>query len=219
MPPPSLLTIASVQRPGVYSLATPVTVLEAIASAGGALRQPGSLAGIPNLRRSFLLRDAQMLPVDFHRLISQGDLSQNLYLQPDDFVHLQSDASRNVYVLGAVAAPSVIPWSDRLSLAGAITGCRGTLPYAQISHVGIIRGSLVKPEIAVVDFAAIQKGNLPDVKLEEGDIVYISFAPYRKLAVLLENALSQFVYAVGYNYGTKVGGGAPVGPTVPSLSP
>jgi protein involved in polysaccharide export with SLBB domain len=211
--------LGSVQRPGLYPLATPVTVLEAIASAGGAIRPPpGSLAGIPNLKRSFLLRDGQMLPVDFHRLLSQGDLSQNLYLQPDDFVHLQSDTARNVYVLGAVATPSVIPYSDRLTVAGAIASCRGTLPYAQLSHVAVVRGSLVDPQIAVVDFNAIRKGKIPDVKLEEGDIVYLPYVPYKKLAVLLEGALSQFVYSVGYNYGSKIGGGQAVSPSTPSVA-
>jgi len=211
--------LGSVQKPGVYSLATPVTILEAISAAGGAIRPPGSLEGVPDLRRSFLLREGQMLRVDFHRLLSQGDLTQNLYLRPEDLVYLQSDTSRNVYVLGAVAAPSVVPWSDRLSLAAAIANCRGTLPYAQLSHVAIIRGSLANPQIAVVDFSAIQKGKSSDVALQEGDIVYLPFVPYRKLAVLLEGALSQFVYAVGYNYGTRIGGGFAVGPTVPGFAP
>lgn len=208
--------LGSVQKPGVYPLATPLTVLEAISAAGGTIRPPGLLDGVPDLRRSFLLRDGQMVKVDLHRLLSQGDLTQNVCLRPDDFLYLQSESSRNVYVLGAVPAPSILPYSDRLSLLGALASCGGTLPYAQVSHVAIIRGSLVDPKIATVDYAAIRKGKAQDVLLQEGDIVYVSFVPYRKLALLAEGAVSQFIYAVAYNYGSKVGGGSSVGPTVPS---
>lgn len=206
--------LGAVQKPGDYSLAASMPLIEAVSTAGGIIQAPGSLTGVPDLRRSFLLRDGQRVQVDFHRLLAQGDLSQNLYLQPDDFVFLQSDTARNVYVLGAVPQPSIIPYSDRLSLFAAIASCGGTLPYAQGSKVAIIRGSLVDPRVALVDYGEIRKGKLADIALEQGDIVYVSFVPYRKLALLLEGALSQFVYSVGYNYGSKVGGGYPVGPTV-----
>jgi protein involved in polysaccharide export with SLBB domain len=117
--------LGSVQRPGVYPLGSSVSLIEAISQAGGAGPAPGSLTGVPNLRRSFLLRDGQRVQLDFQRLLAQGDLSQNLYLQPDDFIYLQSDTARNVYVLGAVPQPSIVPYSDRLSLFGAIASSGG----------------------------------------------------------------------------------------------
>src|SRR2546422_5013134 len=46
-------------------------------------------------RRSFVIRDGQPLPIDLHRLLKEGDLSQNIYLRPDDFVYVPSATARS----------------------------------------------------------------------------------------------------------------------------
>src|SRR5207248_928474 len=101
----------------------------ALAAGGGgaALNPSGSPEDAADLRRSFVIRSGQFLPVDFYRLLKEGDMSQNIYLQPDDFVYLPSAAAREVYVLGGVTQPRAIPVSDRLTLAGAIAGAGGTM--------------------------------------------------------------------------------------------
>ena len=60
-----------------------------------------------DLQNSFVMREGQLLKVDFYKLLRQGDLSQNIYLQPDDFVYVRSASARNVYVLGAVPTVGV----------------------------------------------------------------------------------------------------------------
>jgi protein involved in polysaccharide export with SLBB domain len=211
--------LGSVQAPGVYALTNPVTLLEAIASAGGAISVPGSLSGMPDLQNSYLMRDGQILRVDFHKLISQGDLTQNIYLQPEDFIYLRSSTARNIYVLGAVALPTIVPYSDQLSLVAALASAGGTIEYAQVSHVALIRGSLANPRIAVVDYKAIYKGKAPDVRLQQGDVVYVPFVPYRKLAVFAEGVLRQFVHTIASNEGYRASGypvvGGVVGPAPP----
>lgn len=213
--------LGSVQAPGVYPLAAPLTVLEAISLAGGVAFAPGSSSGMPDLQKSFVMRHGRMLRIDFHRLISLGDLSQNIYLQPDDFVYLRSSTSRRVYVLGAVAAPNIIPYSDRLSLLSAIASAGGTVEYAKVSQVAIVRGSLASPRIAVVDYKSISKGNAPDVRLEEGDIVYVPFVAYRKLAILAEEMIGTLVRTTAINEGNRavISGAAPVSGTVPFGTP
>lgn len=206
--------LGSVQTPGVYSLATPTTLLEGISAAGGAVSVPGSLSGMADLRSSFLMRDGRILRVDFHKLLAEGDLSQNIYLQSEDFIYLRSATSRNVYVMGAVALATIVPYSDRLSLAASIAAAGGTVDYAQVSHVALIRGSLANPRIAIVDYKAITKGKAPDVKLQQGDIVYVPFVPYRGLAVFAEEVLRQFVYTTAYNEGYRGGGLTPPGGSV-----
>lgn len=212
--------LGSVQSPGVYSLAAPMTILEALSLAGGTTAAPGTKSGIPDLQNSFLLRKGKPLKVDFHRLLTLGDLNQNLYLQPDDFLYLRSATVRNVYVLGAVAAPNIIPYSEDLSLLSAISSAGGTVEYARISQVAIVRGSIAYPKIAFVDYRGITRGELPDVKLEQGDIVYVPFVFYRKLAVFAEQLLNQFVVTVAANEGLNaVTPGARVGGTVPVTGP
>jgi len=165
------------------------------------------------------MREGQLLKLDFYKLLRQGDLSQNIYLQPDDFVYVRSATARNVYVLGAVAVPNVIKFFDRISLVSAISGAGGTLPYAHLSQVAIVRGSLAEPAIAIVDYKAILKGQLEDVRLEPGDIVYVSFVPYRTLALFGEEVLRQFVSTIAINEGQRavVKTPTPVGVTVPFI--
>jgi polysaccharide export outer membrane protein len=177
--------------------------LEAISTAGGIVPVAGSLSGMPNLQNSFLLRNGKVIPIDFQRLLSQGDLSQNVYLKPDDFLYLRSATSRDIYVLGAVTAPRVLPYSDRLSLLSALANAGGTLPYAQVTHVGIIRGSLASPRIGFVDYKSIYRGKGSDVLLQEGDIVYVPFVPYQKLAVLADQMLGEFVRTIAINEGSR----------------
>src|SRR5581483_5979393 len=79
--------LGHVQAPGIYSLAAPMTLLEALSLSGGTLslssfRQAeafGASDELADLKRSFILRNGRMLPVDFERLIHRGDLSQNIY--------------------------------------------------------------------------------------------------------------------------------------------
>ena len=130
--------LGNVNRPGLHPMPKPLTVLEAIAAAGGTLQTPGSRDGICDLKRSFIMRGGQPLPVDLERLLRNGDLSQNIYLQPDDFLFLRSSVIQSVYVLGAVRLPQVVPFSDRISLGAAIMGAGGNdrlrLPFPGGDH-------------------------------------------------------------------------------------
>jgi protein involved in polysaccharide export with SLBB domain len=158
---------------------------------------------VVDLPNSFVLRQGQLLKVDFYRLLRRGDMSQNIYLQSDDLVYLRPATARNIYVLGAVPAPNVLPFSAESTLLSAIATVGGTVPYAYESHVAIIRGSLTEPRIAIVDYKAIRRGQATDVRLAPGDIVYVPFAPYRRLAIFAEQILAQFVQTIAINEGNR----------------
>jgi polysaccharide biosynthesis/export protein len=209
--------LGSVVTPGVYSLATPVTLLEAITLAGGPVLAPGSSSGMPDLRKSFVMRNGQSLPIDLNRLLASGDLSQNIYLRPDDFVYLKSATTRDVYVLGAVRRPMTLPYSEGLSVLSVLASAGGTIEFAQVSHIAVVRGSLTAPRIALVDYRAIYSGNARDVRLEEGDIVYVPFVPYRALAVLVQNLVRQFAVQITSNEGYRLiyPNAVPVAPNAP----
>ncbi|MEY2466926.1 MAG: polysaccharide biosynthesis/export protein [Verrucomicrobiota bacterium] len=224
------------QQPGVYPMPAPMTVLEAISMSGGAMTFVGNreITGGPlgedlaDLKHSFILRNGKMLPVDLYRLLNEGDLSQNIYLQPDDFVYFAPAFARQVYVLGAVTQGRPVQYSDGMTLLAAISGAYGTVKDAYLSHVTIIRGSLTQPQATVVNYYDILHGKAPDVALEPHDIVYVPFSPYRYLRRYVEVALNSFVSSVAINAGTKAAGGnvgvsIPVGggtqTTVPSAPP
>jgi protein involved in polysaccharide export with SLBB domain len=191
-----------------------MTVLEAISLAGGTMSlasyRDQEAAGVgeelADLKRSFVAREGRFLPVDFERLLAEGDLSQNIYLQPDDFIYFPSTVARDVYVLGAVTQPRMVPYRDGMTLAGAISGAYGTLKGAYLSHVAVVRGSLSKPKLSVVDFKRVLKGEAADMALRQGDIVYVPLSPYRFIDHYLEVILNTFVSSAAINEGSRLVG-------------
>lgn len=192
--------LGNVQSPGVYTLATPMTLLEAITLAGGTLNS-GSSEEMVDLKNSFVLREGKPLPVDFHRLFRRGDFSQNVYLKSGDYLYLRPAVSRDIYVLGAVAAPNMVPYDRNTTLITALASVGGPIPYAYQSHVAIVRGSLSEPAIATVDYKKMALGEIPNIRLEPGDIIYVPLRPFYKLEVLGESILDQFVRTIAINEG------------------
>jgi polysaccharide biosynthesis/export protein len=212
--------LGNVVNPSVYSLATPVTLLEAIAAAGGVLQVQGGGSETADLSRSFVLRHGKPLGVDLQKLLHGGDLSQNIYLQPDDFIYLRPAVSKDVYVLGAVTMPNIVPFATRMSLATAIAYVGGPGKYASLSHVAIVRGSLTQPSIATVNFHQVLEGKMPDIELEPGDLVYVPTSPFVRLEIFADSILTTFVQTIAVNEGrntmvpftTGVGVAVPVTP-------
>ncbi|MBE0544500.1 MAG: polysaccharide biosynthesis/export family protein [Verrucomicrobia bacterium] len=224
--------LGRLNRPGIYPIAGPTTLLESIAMAGGTARSLSDVTTqeLADLRHSFVVREGNFLPVDFHRLLHEGDMTQNIYLQADDFVYVPSSLSQEVYVFGSVRFPRALPFSDRMTLLSAIANTSGPQNYdwlalgdpgpftkdAYLSHIAIVRGSLATPQIAVVDYNEIVKGRASDVRLEPGDIIYVPNSPYTQLKRYVNLILNSFVVTIAANEGTRAGGGAEnVGVSVP----
>jgi protein involved in polysaccharide export with SLBB domain len=191
-------------------MAAPITLLEAISMAGGTMSltsfrdqaAAGMSVELADLRHSFVIRQGKLLPVDFHRLYNEGDLSQNIYLQPDDFVYFPSATAGDVYVLGAVTQPQPVPYTENLTVAGAIASSFGTIKGAYLHHVAVVRGSMAQPQITIVDYKAVLRGEAPDLPLQPRDIVYVPFSPYRYLQHYAEVILNSFVSASAINAGS-----------------
>ena len=190
--------------PGVYSLGRPTTLLDAVAQAGGlAVSNPfgGTPSESADLSRTFLIRNGHLVPVDFERLLHEGDLSQNVYLQPGDFVFMPSLHSAQVHVVGAVVQPRSVRMAGALTLVQAIALAGGAEPEAYLQNVAILRGSLAHPQIAVVAVDQVLHGRAPDVRLEAGDIVYVPYSPNRVLVRYVNLILDTFARTVGVNEG------------------
>jgi polysaccharide biosynthesis/export protein len=204
-----LWILGCVQAPGVYHMATPMTLLETLSAAGGTLSmttfRDQAAAGIgeevADLRHSFVVRQGKLLPVNFSRLLNDGDLSQNIYLQPDDFVYVPPATARDIYVLGAVLQPKPVPYSEGMTVAAAIAGAYGTLPDAYLSHVAVVRGALSEPQLTIVNYRKVIRGEALDLVLQPHDIVFVPLTPYRYLKRYAELILNTFVSASAINAG------------------
>lgn len=221
--------LGRVNSPGIYTLDGPTTLLDAVAQAGGLsssssafaalaasagiANSTGSTAEAADLSRSFIIRHGRVLPVDFQKLLRDGSLSQNIYLQPDDFIFLPSTHTSQVHILGAVIQPHSERMTGPLTVVQAIALSGGADREAILSNVAILRGSLAAPQIAIVAVDQILLGQAPDVRLEPGDIVFVPFAPQRVLTRYVNLILDTFARTVGVNAGARAisGNATPVG--------
>lgn len=194
-----------VNTPGLYPLTQPTTVVEAIARAGGLFssRFSGTTEELADLRHSFFVREGRFVPVDFHRLLREGDMAQNIYLRNGDYIFLPSALSKQIYVLGAVNAPRAVGFMDQVTLLSAIANARDLRPDGLADRVLIIRGSLTTPRVAVVNYAAIRRGELPDVVLEPSDIVWVPESAWHDLGEYARLVVGTFVRTVAANEGAR----------------
>jgi protein involved in polysaccharide export with SLBB domain len=130
-------------------------------------------------------------------------MTQNIYLHPDDFIYVPSTIGQDVYVLGAVRLAKPVFYGQAKTLIAAITDCGGTVKGAYLSHVGIIRGSLTQPKIAIVDYKAIVSGKAPDVRLQPRDIIYVPVSPYQNLVKYVNLILDTFARTEAINEGAR----------------
>ena len=146
--------------------------------------------------------------------LADGELSQNIYLQPDDFIFLPSVRMPEVHILGAVNQPHSERMAGSLTVVQAIALAAGTEREACLSDVAILRGSIAHPaRSAIVPVDQILLGKAPDVRLEPGDILYVPYNPERVLDRYVNLILDTFARTVGINAGARIvsGNSTPIG--------
>jgi polysaccharide export outer membrane protein len=206
----------NVQGPGAYPLNTPTTVVEAVARAHGFVTgsQQRSSFTFADLSQAFLVRrqpDGSFArePVDFESLFQRGELQNNKFLAPDDYLYFPPTGPEQVFVLGEVRGAGPMPYTRTLTALGAITGHGGFTEGAFQQRILVVRGSLQNPETFIVNVADVLRAAAPDFVLKPRDIVYVSRKPWAKAEELLEAASSDFVRAIAVTW---------TGRNIPSLS-
>jgi len=170
-----------VVRPGVYPLARDVTIAEAVARAGGLNKGQfrATSVEVADLTHAFIARNGKPLPVDFIRLLREGDLRFDVNLQPGDFISIPSGLSKEVYIIGEVKSPALFAFRENMPMSRTLAQAEGFTRDADLSRVHVVRGALSNPVLIVTDFKKVINGQAQDVQLEPGDIVYV---PPTKLA-------------------------------------
>ena len=179
---------------GAFPLDRPMTIIEAIARARGiatGLLEQNTVE-IADLPRAFLIRNQKRVPVDFVRLFRHGDLSQNIQIEPGDYIYFPSSVLNEVYVLGSVMSPGTVGVTDQSSLVGILTTRGGFTLKAYRQKVLVVRGSLSQPETFVVNVADVLRGTAPDFPLQPKDIVYVADRPWARAEDLLDMAITAF---------------------------
>lgn len=194
--------LGKVTKKGIVTLERPITLVEAISNAGGL--ETGlfeyKIIELADLDRSFLSRGGKRLQIDFRRLLHEGDMKQNVEIEPNDFIYIASNISNDYYVLGAVANPGIQGLTEDASAVSAITRRGGFTARAWTSRVLVIRGSFEKPETHIVNVKDILAAKARDFKLQPKDIVYIADKPWAEAEDILDIALSAFTTSAATNW-------------------
>lgn len=193
---------------GAYVLDRPVTILEAVTRARGL--ETGlaerNVVDLADLQRSFLLRQGVRVAVDFEKLFQQGDFSQNVLLEPDDFLYFAPATLKEVYVLGEVRAPGITPLIDGSSVVGVIAERGGFTDIAFKRRVLVIRGSLEHPQAFAVNTWAVLDARQGDFKLQPRDIIFVSRRPFLRAEELLDVGVTSFLQSATTSWtGSEIG--------------
>ncbi len=184
---PSELTGASftimgkVVNPGTYEIKSNMRTADAIAVAGGlasGIFQNNTIE-LADLERSYMVRNNEILPVDFRALIREGDMLHNIPLLDGDYIFVPSSVNQEVYILGEVGRPWHYLYKESMTLMQVITFSNG-LKETATSKVVIIRGGLTHPRVFQIDTDKILKGEAHDFPLKPNDIIYVPKSPIAK---------------------------------------
>jgi protein involved in polysaccharide export with SLBB domain/capsular polysaccharide biosynthesis protein len=190
--------LGKVMVKGVYTLDRPLTVLEAIARAHGLENGliDRNIVDLADLQRSFLMRGGKRYPLNFEKLFLEGDLVQNIAIEPGDYLYFPSTNVRDVYVVGEVRLPGPVTFTPGLTVIAAISARAGYTDRAFKMRVLVIRGSLNHPMAYVVDTGAILGARTPDFKLEPKDIIFVNSRPFILVEELTDLAITAFLQSL-----------------------
>ncbi len=190
--------MGKVMTKGVYTLDRPLTVVEAIARANGFENGlvDRNVIDLADFQRAFLMRGGKRYPLDFEKLFQAGDLSQNIAIEPNDYIFFPSTNVKEVYVVGEIRLPGPVTHNANMTILSAITSRGGFTDRAFKSRVLVVRGSLNTPEKIIVDTKAILQGKEPDFKLQPKDIIYVNSRPFIRVEELADLAATAFLQSL-----------------------
>lgn len=190
--------LGRVAETGTYTLERPITIVEAVARAQGF--QTGMTgqnhAEMVDLSRSFLVRNGEVVHVNFKELFSAGNLEHNISIEPNDYFYFPPARPQEVYMLGAFETQGAVEFSEGLSVVRAVATRGGLTRRAWRQNILLVRGSLDSPETFRVSMADVLAGRERDVPLEAGDIIYVSERPWIRAEQLLDDVISAFAQTV-----------------------
>lgn len=190
--------LGKVTTKGVYLLDRPLTVIEALARAHGleSALVDRNLVNLTDFRRSFIAREGKRIPLDFEKLFERGDLSQNVPVEPGDYIYFAPGDLNEVYVVGEVRLPGPVTWTPDLTIIGAITVRGGYTERAFRARVLVVRGSLNAPDAIAVDTHAILDAKAPNFKLKPHDIIFVNSRPFIKVEEAADLAATAFIQSI-----------------------
>jgi polysaccharide biosynthesis/export protein len=199
----SVSVVGAVNRPGVFQIRGPRTLLEVLALAGGLSEKAGD--GVLVVRGSVahaiatgeaVAADSQsgVEEIDLKALLESGELRHNVAVRPGDVVKVKPAGL--IYVVGEVNQPGAfqLERGSGLTVLQAIALGEGLRSMAAKGRTTIIRTSPAGERIEIpVDLGDVLAGRALDPTLQERDILFVPNSATRALAVGVVDALVRMV--------------------------
>jgi len=162
-------------QPGLKYSDRPLRLLEALSLGGSVELEKASL------RSAYVARKGKRLPINFYRLIREGDLTQDIRLRSGDVVLVPDNTNERAYVFGGASGSNprggtVSFVNGRLTLLQALAQVGfGTTEHVQgkLSETYVIRSEADRGELFRIDAERLLRGEAADFELLPGDVVYV----------------------------------------------
>lgn len=171
-----------------------------------------SIAKVPtnaNFFKSYVVRDAQLLPVDLLKLMKNGDMTQNIVMRGGDKIYIADATDSTIMVLGEVGKERVVDLPNGYMTLRRALAEAGGIPYTgDKSYIQVIRGSVLHPKVYTLHWQHVVQLPSDSMLLIPGDIVYVAAKPITEwnrfvsqiLPTLIGiDLLSKGVKAIGVN--------------------
>ncbi len=148
-----------------------------------------------NLFKSYFLRDGKQLPVDFIKLLKEGDMSQNIVMRGGDKIYIAAPLAASLMVMGEVALERLIDLPDgKMSLRHALAAAKGIPFTGDKSYIQVIRGNIANPKIYLLSWDHVIQLPNNSLLLMPGDIVYVASKPITEWNRFISQLLPSFTY-------------------------
>lgn len=161
-------------RPGVYGISNSTRIADIYAMAGSSAERlfNGVDVDVADLEHSIIMRNGEILPVDFRKAIEQGDTLHNIRIRKSDYIYIAQRLEAFVTICGDVKNPHRRLYEPGMGLIETLTGA-GWMLETHWKNCIIIRDGLSNPKLYKVDVDGILAGKKRNVTLKSGDIIYV----------------------------------------------
>jgi polysaccharide export outer membrane protein len=147
-----------------------------------------------NLFKSYMVRGNEMIPVDFYKLLKEGDMSQNIVMRGGDKIYIADPSASTLMVLGEVGKEKLVDVPNGFMTIRQAIAAAGGIPYTgNKSYIQVIRGNIMNPKIYTLSWDHVIHLPSDSLLLMPGDIVYVAATPITQWNRFMSQLLPTFV--------------------------
>ena len=189
----NVYVIGEVHTPGSFQSSTPISLLKALAKAGGLTDLADrhitiELHGDPTQKKVYFFSNESNVAID-----------NDVTIYPGDIVVVPKVGI--VYVLGDVGRPGGYPLATNdsgMTVLQALSMAGSPNKTSILKRTKLVRRTPNGPIEIPIEIASIENGNAPDVQLKPNDIIFVPFSYMKNLVLgsssIAASAASALIY-------------------------